>query len=119
MRYDSSISRNWNMEILETLDFYAKDMNFPTFENNNFPATDMRLTVFRSNNEWLLVFEVIAFANSQNFFVNIIYAYGNKLSEQGMQTAYEIGSVENLNIIEDKKVHLLTNLTLSHLLMIK
>lgn len=101
MKSDTSKSGNWAVEILETLDSHAEDMDFPTFENSNFPAVDMRLTVFRDDKEWLFAFEVIAFANSQNLFVNLIYTYGNQLSKQGMQFVHEIKSVENLNISQD------------------
>ncbi|NEP68636.1 hypothetical protein [Moorena sp. SIO3A5] len=101
MKSDTVMSGNWAVQILETLDSHAEDMNFPTFENNNFSAVDMRLTVFRSDKEWLLAFEVIAFANSQNLFVNLIYGYGNHLFEQGMRLAHEISLLDNLSIFED------------------
>ncbi|MDQ6880357.1 MAG: hypothetical protein M3082_22165 [Candidatus Dormibacteraeota bacterium] len=72
-------------EVLEQLDRCDRDLNFPGLANVNYPMAATRLTAFRSSEEWLLAFEVVAFGVKEGAFVDIIYAYGNRVSKPGWQ----------------------------------
>jgi hypothetical protein len=80
-----SISTGWKSEILSQLDKAALEYQFPIFNNVNYPAAGMRLTAFRDDAEWLIVFEKVAYSDAEGTFLNMIYAYGNKLAKPGFQ----------------------------------
>ncbi|EJR39979.1 hypothetical protein III_03095 [Bacillus mycoides] len=60
-------------KILETLDRYAEEFDFPVLDNYNFDLAQSRISVFREEDKWLIVFEVVGVdANleiSNNFYV--------------------------------------------------
>jgi len=89
--------RGWQAEILEQLDTYAKDYDFPMLNNIYFHNADVRLTAFRNSSEWLIVFEEICVSKKQCSFINSVSAYGNKIQKPGTQQAITIIS-ENPDI---------------------
>lgn len=70
-------------QILQTLDEYAEDYNFPVLDNYNFDLAQSRISVFRDKRNWLIVFEIIG-VNPNQDISNDLYAYGNVLKEQGI-----------------------------------
>ncbi|MDD9793568.1 DUF7003 family protein [Priestia megaterium] len=70
-------------QILQVLDKYAKDYNFPVLDNYNFDLAQCRLSVFRDDNEWIIVFEIVG-VNPSLYISNDIYAYGNSVESQGL-----------------------------------
>jgi hypothetical protein len=82
---------DWEHEILHQLDEYAGKYNFPMLDNLYIHNADIRLTVFRSNLEWLMIFQEIAYSERHGF-VNDISAYGNKISNAGIQRGLTLAS---------------------------
>ncbi len=76
----------WESDILEQLDNYAKEYDFPMLNNAYFLNADVRLTAFRGSSEWLLVFQEILLSE-QHGFVNSVSTYGNRVSNPGTQQA--------------------------------
>lgn len=70
-------------QILQKLDDYAEDFNFPVLDNYNFDLAQSRLSVFRNEMDWLIIFEIIG-VNPNQDIANYLYAYGNALEEQGI-----------------------------------
>jgi hypothetical protein len=81
---------NWENDILEQMDSYAKEYDFPMLNNIYFHNADVRLTAFRDSSEWLIVFEEIALSKKQYSFINSVSAYGNKIEKPGPQQAITI-----------------------------
>jgi hypothetical protein len=75
---------NWSTTILDQLDVYAKEYNFPMLDNAYLNHADVRLTAFRSSSEWAILFEEIAFSEWHGF-INDVSAYGNKIKKPGTQ----------------------------------
>ncbi len=80
----------WQENILKVLDQAVADYEFPIFDNTNYPAAIMRITVFRDSAEWLLLFERVVYAPQEARFLNMVSAFGNKLSAQGYQTSFDV-----------------------------
>ncbi len=91
----------WRNEILRQLDQGAQDATLPTFWNENFPCASMRLTVFRDAQAWLILFEKIAYGVYESVFLNMIYAFGNKIPNPGYQSALDILSATDRTPIWD------------------
>jgi len=68
---NSKANKNgWYRTILEQLDDYAKEYDFPMLNNCYFDFTDIHLTVFRNSEEWLIVFEEIGVSKKTYAFTN-------------------------------------------------
>lgn len=101
---------NWEFDILQQLDSYAEEYDFPMLNNVYFYNADIRLTAFRNSSEWLIVFEEIAVSEKQYAFVNSVSAYGNKIEKAGAQQAITVISEvpgkpiwdENRNFLLDR-----------------
>ncbi|WP_412760406.1 DUF7003 family protein [Peribacillus butanolivorans] len=59
-------------EILQKLDDFAEDYNFPVLDNYNFDLAQGRISVFRETDNWLIVFESV-------FIYKIITSIHNEL----------------------------------------
>ncbi|MET3320644.1 UNVERIFIED_ORG: hypothetical protein ABIC97_003745 [Peribacillus simplex] len=70
-------------EILQILDDFAEDYNFPVLDNYNFDLAQGRISVFRETNNWLIVFEIVGVNKNQDIS-NDLYVYGNVTEEQGI-----------------------------------
>lgn len=84
-----SIHNDWESDILEQFDSYAREYDFPMLNNVYFYNADARLTAFRSSSEWLIVFQEIALSQKHGF-INSISAYGNKIDKTGTQQAITV-----------------------------
>lgn len=84
MAANESIANHWESEILDQLDNYAREYNFPILNNVSFHNADVRLKVFRSSSEWLIIFEEIALFQEYTF-IDSVSAYGNKIEKPGLQ----------------------------------
>ncbi|WNS80196.1 hypothetical protein RRU94_22195 [Domibacillus sp. DTU_2020_1001157_1_SI_ALB_TIR_016] len=69
-------------EILQTLDSYSEDFDFPVLDNYNFDLAQCRLSVFKDEENWLIVFEIVGVDKNQNI-ANDLYVYGKDAEEQG------------------------------------
>ncbi|WP_163538963.1 hypothetical protein [Gracilibacillus sp. YIM 98692] len=76
-------------KILQMLDNYASEFEFPVLDNYNFDLAQCRLTVFKKQAEWLIIIEMVGARNDA--IENVIYAYGNCIKQNGI-----IISVDNL-----------------------
>jgi hypothetical protein len=81
---------DFESDILQQLDDYATEYDFPMLNNIYFLNADIRLTVFKNDSEWLMIFEEIAFDIKQKSFINSVSAYGNQIEQPGTQTAVDI-----------------------------
>ncbi|MFU2014504.1 DUF7003 family protein [Peribacillus butanolivorans] len=70
-------------EILQILDDFADDYNFPVLDNYNFDLAQCRISVFRETDNWLIVFEIVGVNKNQDIS-NDLYVYGNVTEEQGI-----------------------------------
>jgi hypothetical protein len=70
-------------QILQILDDYAEDYNFPVLDNYNFDLAQCRLSVFRDRDNWLIVFEIVGVNRNQDIS-NDLYVYGSSTKQQGM-----------------------------------
>lgn len=70
-------------QILQILDDYAEDYNFPVLDNYNFDLAQCRLSVFRDRDNWLIVFEIVGVNRNQDIS-NDLYVYGSATEQQGI-----------------------------------
>lgn len=70
-------------QILQILDEYAEDYNFPVLDNYNFDLAQCRLSVFRDRDNWLIVFETVG-VNRNHDISNTLYVYGSATEQQGL-----------------------------------
>ncbi|MGB3519241.1 MAG: hypothetical protein WBA43_22515 [Elainellaceae cyanobacterium] len=89
--------REWESSILEMLDTYAQEYDFPMFNNIYYDYADARLTLLRSSSAWVFVFEEIQYSHKQRSFVNSISAYGNKIENPGLQETVVIFTTSSGN----------------------
>lgn len=91
-------------QILQILDDYAEDYNFPVLDNYNFDLAQCRLSVFRDKVNWLIVFEIVGVNRNQDIS-NELYVYGNATEQQGI-----IISLDDIVSLPMKKTGLMTKL---------
>lgn len=99
-------------EILEQMDKCAKRFNFPVLDNIYWRLGKVRLTAFygEAEQEWLITFEILAFDVRLAAFVNILYAYGNKIPDPGFITSAEIFHETLEQPFEDEGGNVMVNL---------
>jgi len=98
-------------DILGQLDARDRDLDFPGLANVNYPLATARLTAFRGPDEWLIAFEIIAYAVKEGGFVNVVFAYGNRLEEPGWQTQIPVVTPAPNQPIWDRKGEFLLDLS--------
>lgn len=81
---------NWETEILAVLDDAAQRYHFPVLDNVYFHHARIGMNSFRASDEWLIAFDQIAFDEQQCVFDHLIFAYGNKVAQFGLQSTYAI-----------------------------
>lgn len=70
-------------QVLNILDNYAGDYDFPILDNYNFDLAQCRLSVFRDKDNWLIVFEIVGV--DQNLEIcNDLYVYGSVNERNGI-----------------------------------
>jgi len=96
-------------EILSVLDKSAKDYDFPVLDATNFDMAQTRLTAFKKDSDWLITIEVIG--SRGDTLENAIYAYGNKISAQGLVASVDnyITPVDSEDWYDDEGEELLVN----------
>lgn len=72
------------------MDVCAAQFDFPVLDNVHWGLADTRLKAFRSEREWLIAFEILVFQDRSYEFLDIIYAFGNRIQVPGFQTDVEI-----------------------------
>lgn len=88
-------------DILEQLDNYAEDYNFPILDNYNYDLAKCRLSVFRDDTRWIITIETIGYGTEG--FDNSLYAYGNCIDQRGLVCAFDdIISFPNSKEIDEK-----------------
>jgi hypothetical protein len=100
------IMPDWEDEILDQLDAAAAEYNFPMLDNAYLRNAGIRLTVFRSPQEWLLVFEELAVSQPHGF-VDVVSAYGNRVTEPGTQEAVTLAEEEEGQVWDENHTFLL------------
>lgn len=76
----------WETQILKQLDKSFQEASFPNLSTDEHGAyARSRLTAFRSEKEWLIVIEVLAYVCEAGKFLDMVYAYGNKVKKLGFQ----------------------------------
>lgn len=82
-------------EILQELDAYTEDYNFPILDNYNVDLAQCRITVFSDKEKWLIVFEVVGIDINQEITTDL-YIYSNVTRQRGLLTGIEdIVTLEN------------------------
>jgi hypothetical protein len=83
----SQHSAGWSQEsILKQWDDATRKGEFPHFASDSHWAFGKaRLSAFRSDDEWLTIFELLTYYNGLADFEIIVYAFGNKLRNPGVQ----------------------------------
>lgn len=76
----------WETQILKQLDKSFREGSFPHLSTDEHGAyARSRLTAFRSSEEWLIVIEILAYVDEAGMFMDMVYAYGNKVKSPGFQ----------------------------------
>lgn len=69
-------------KVLELLDYYVDEYDFPVLDNMNFDYSQGRITVFKEENKWLIVFEIIGSRGED--IEKSIYIYGDLVKKNGL-----------------------------------
>lgn len=106
---NESNNNEWKTQILQQLDYFAQEYDFPMLDNIYNENADIRLTTFRSSTEWLLVFEEIALYK-EHLFVNSLSAFGNKIIDSGIHEGIDniISEVPGVPIWDESNKFLLS-----------
>ena len=67
--------------ILAQFDRHAEQFDFPTLDNGYTYPVDVRLTAYRDARRWAVAIEHVGFFNRIPEFQNVIYLFGNCLSD--------------------------------------
>ncbi|MFG1649587.1 DUF7003 family protein [Micromonospora sp. NPDC049275] len=90
-------------EILDQLDAAAGDFRFPDLGHGYYYAVDARLHAYRDAQRWALIVEAVGYSPRAGNLVNVLYVFGNCLTEgqPGHGNVDFLDRVDNWDEIED------------------